>query len=234
MINKKKILAVTLARGGSKAVPKKNIRELGGLPLIVHTIKAAQQSSVIDHYIISTDCETTAQICRDYGANIPFLRPEKYSTDTASSAEALLHSVHHMESLGQTFDYVVELMATNPFKTTAQIDACIKQTIDGGHDCGVAVHQLWDQHPSRVKMIVDGVLQDFYPEIPESRRQDLTPPAFIRSGSIYVTSINFLKAYRSRYGKNNTYAFIMDPKTVVNIDEEADFTAAEMRYSEKL
>ena len=183
MIGGKKILAVTLARGGSKGVSKKNIRPLGGVPLIAHTILQVRDSQYIDEYIVSTDCTEIADVAEKYGARIPFVRPAELSTDTASSASALIHAVDYLEDEeGKSFDYVVELMATNPFKTTADIDECIRQTISNGYQCGVAVHRLWDQHPSRVKMIRDNVLVDFFPEVPESRRQDLSPPAYIRSG----------------------------------------------------
>lgn len=231
MLNGKKVLAVTLARGGSKGVPRKNIRILNGQPLIKYTIDEALKSSLIDEYIISTDCDLIAEIASECGAKVPFTRPAEFATDSATSASALIHAVNYMTERGKNFDYVVELMATNPLKTVDDIDNCINLAITGNHDACVAVHQIFDQHPSRVKKIINGVLEDFYPEIPESRRQDLTPNAYIRSGSIYVTKTSFLLSKRARYGTNLTQAYVLDPEKVVNIDSEDDFYLAEQKMT---
>ncbi len=233
MLNGKKILAVTLARGGSKGVPHKNIRELCGRPLISYTIQEAGKSDYIDQYIVSTDCQEIARVASNEGAKVPFLRPEEYSGDTATSASALLHAVKYLQDQGESYDYVVELMATNPLKTVIDIDSCIENAILNNYDCCVAVHRIWDQHPSRVKKLVDGILIDFYPEIPESRRQDLEPPAYIRSGSVYVTKIDFLIENNSRYESNSTAAYVLPEQRVINIDELDDFRLAELKLKER-
>jgi CMP-N-acetylneuraminic acid synthetase len=124
-------------------------------------------------------------------------------------------------------------MATNPLKNAHDIDGCIENAVNNNHDCCVAVHRIWDQHPSRVKKIVNGLLIDFYPEIPESRRQDLEPPAYIRSGSIYVTKTDFLLKHNSRYGKDITASYILPNERVINIDEIDDFRLAEIKLNEK-
>jgi len=229
MLENKKILAVTLARGGSKGVPQKNIRELNGKPLISYTIAETLKSKYIDHYIVSTDSKDIAEISEKYGASIPFLRPTEFATDQATSASALIHAVDFLKKEGMAFDYVVELMATNPLKTVDDIDGCIEKAILGDLSCCVAVHRVWDQHPSRVKKIENGILIDFYPEIPESRRQDLDPPAYVRSGSIYVTKTSFLMENNSRYGSNSTAAYILPESRVINIDELDDFRLAELK-----
>lgn len=229
MLDGKKILAVTLARGGSKGVPHKNIRELCGRPLISYTIEEAKKSVYIDKYIVSTDCVNIANVAKAEEAEVPFLRPAELSCDSATSASALVHAVEFLEDKGEYFDYVVELMATNPLKKVSDIDGCIKNAVLNKCDCCVAVHRVWDQHPSRVKKIVDGVLIDFYHEIPESRRQDLEPPAYIRSGSIYVTKIDFLKKNTARYGSNLTASYILPEERVINVDELDDFRLAELK-----
>ena len=233
MLNGKKILAVTLARGGSKGVPHKNIRDLCGRPLISYTIKEAEKSSYIDKYIVSTDCEDIAKVAKAEGADVPFLRPSEFSSDSATSASALVHAVEFLKEKGEHFDYVVELMATNPLKKVVDIDGCIENALLNEHDSCVAVHRIWDQHPSRVKKIVEGVLIDFYPEIPESRRQDLEPPAYIRSGSIYVTKVDFLLENNSRYGSNSTASYILPEERVINIDELDDFRLAELKLKKQ-
>lgn len=229
MLNGKKILAITLARGGSKGVPKKNIRNLCGKPLIDYTITEAKKSEFIDKYIVSTDCQQIAKISENCGALVPFLRPKEYSGDSATSADALIHAVEFLQEAGEYYDYVVELMATNPLKTVTDIDSCIKNAVLNNHDCCTAVHRIWDQHPSRVKKIENGVLIDFYPEVPESRRQDLEPAAYIRSGSIYVTKTKFLLKNQARYGANSTVPYVLPQERVINIDELDDFRLAELK-----
>ena len=232
MLNGKRILAVTLARGGSKGVPKKNIKDLCGRPLISYTIKEAHKSAYLDDYIVSTDCAEISEVAVKEGARVPFIRPKSLSNDTASSASALIHAIDYLRDIeGKEFDYVVELMATNPLKEVGDIDACIEAAVIEDRDCCVAVHRIWDQHPSRVKKLEDGKLINFYPEIPESRRQDLSPPAYIRSGSIYVTRISYLLASGTRYGSDNTYAYVLPAERVINIDEIDDFRLAEMKLS---
>lgn len=222
MYKNKKILGVTLARGGSKSIPKKNIIDINGKPLIGYTIDEALKSVYLDDYIISTDCAEIKSIAERLGAKVPFLRPSELSTDAATSADALLHAVNHMEDCGYRYDYVVELMATNPLKDCVDINDMIEVTIDNDEHSCVAVNRLIEHHPSRIKYIEDGYLKPFYPEIPESRRQDLQPPAYIRSGSIYVVSVDFLKNNNSRYSKEQTRAYILADDKVCNLDEPSD------------
>lgn len=229
-----RVLGVTLARGGSKGIPNKNIYKIMNKPLLAYTIDAALASNYISDYIVSTDSELIASVANEYGAETPFLRPARLSSDTATSADALLHAVLELEKSGKQYDYVAELMATNPLKTAKDIDGCIKTALERDANCCVAVHRIWDNHPSRVKMIIDGKLANFYPEIPESRRQDLEPPAYVRSGSIYVTRVDFLKAHRARYDSENTVAYILDADSVVNIDEMSDMYVAETKLKQRL
>jgi CMP-N,N'-diacetyllegionaminic acid synthase len=218
----KKILGVTLARGGSKSIPKKNIVDINGIPLIGYTIREALNSRYLDRFIVSTDCVEIKKVSERLGANVPFVRPNELSTDSATSADALLHAVNYMEGRGYKYDYVVELMATNPLKDQTDIDGMIEQTIDNEEHSCVAVHRLIEHHPSRIKYIENNYLKPFYPEIPESRRQDLHPLAYIRSGSIYVVSVQFLKTNNSRYSSDQTRAYVLADDKVCNLDEPAD------------
>jgi len=226
MINGKKVLAITLARGGSKAIPKKNITKINGIPLIGYTISEALASKFIDHYVVSTDDKNIADISENLGASVPFIRPPHLSTDEAKSSDALIHAIEFLEERGHTFDYIVELMATNPLKKSFHIDECINLIEEKNYDFVVAVKRVQDGHPSRLKYIEDGVLKDFYPEIPESRRQDLTPDAYIRCGSIYVMRKQMLIQTSARYGFN-TGAYVMGDEFVINIDEPIDLLVAQ-------
>ncbi|HIB55140.1 MAG TPA: acylneuraminate cytidylyltransferase family protein [Nitrospirales bacterium] len=224
-----RILGVTLARGGSKSVPMKNIRLLLGIPLIAYTIAEALRSHLITRYLVSTDDERIREVALKYGGEAPFLRPAELATDTASSVGALQHALNWVEQEeGIRYDYVIELMCTNPLKTVDDVDAALQKLIATGADSVIAMHQLDDHHPIRIKKIVDDKIVDFcLPEIPESRRQDLKPGAYIRSGSIYALRRDHLMVDGRRYGTENSRPHILPPERAVNVDTEFDFLVAE-------
>jgi CMP-N-acetylneuraminic acid synthetase len=226
---KNRILGLTLARGGSKSVPRKNIKPIAGIPLIGYTISEALKSSLITRYIVSTDDEEIRQVAIECGADAPFLRPNEFSTDEASSVSAMQHAVDWVERQeGVKYDYIVELMCTNPMKSVEDIDASIEKLISTQADSVIAVHQLEDHHPARIKKIVDDKIVDFcITEIPESRRQDLKPEAYIRSGSIYALKRDYLMIDGKRYGSVNSRPYIMPQERAVNIDTDIDFMLAE-------
>ena len=140
------------------------------------------------------------------------------------------HAVNWVEEQeGIKYDYVVELMCTNPMKTSRDIDASIEKIIKTNADSVIAVHKLEDHHPARIKKIIDDRIVDFcIPEIPESRRQDLKPEAYIRSGSIYALKRDYLMLEGKRYGSDNSRPYILPPERSVNIDTEIDFMIAEL------
>ena len=223
------ILMVTLARGGSKSVHKKNIAPLLGVPLIAYTVVEAKRSSFDADYIVSTDDEEIAECARRYGAEVPFLRPPEISDDQASSASALIHALQWMEAdRGKSYDIVVELMCTNPMKTSKDIDAVLRKMLDTGADSVIGVIQLLDHHPIRVKKIEDDRLVDFcLYERPENRRQDLQPPAYLRNGSIYAVKRSVLLETGARYGTADSRPYIMSADKSVNIDGPLEMPVAE-------
>lgn len=229
------ILGITLARGGSKGVKKKNIRHLAGKPLIQYTIDEALRSKYIKNYIVSTDDDEIAKVSIELGAEVPFLRPKKYATDTASSVSALQHAVKFIEERDSiNFDIIVELMCTNPLKLSSDIDATINKLINTKADSVIAVHELEDHHPARIKKIVDDKITDFAVDEPnEARRQDLEPKAYIRSGSIYCMKRDYLMKDGRRYGGSNSRPYILPSKRAINVDTEIDFMVAEIMMSKK-
>lgn len=229
------ILGITLARGGSKSVKNKNIREIFGKPLIAYTIEEALKSKLIKDYIVSTDSTEIIKVANKYGAETPFKRPDELSSDTASSAAALQHAVFFMEERNnKKYDYVVELMCTNPLKNADDIDNIIKDNIESNADGVIAVHQLDDHHPARIKKLENGYIKDFCVDEPnEARRQDLKPKAYIRSGSIYCMRRDYLMIDNKRYGGDNSKGYILPPERAINIDTEYDFMLAELIIAEK-
>lgn len=227
--NKKpRVLAITLARGGSKSVPRKNIRPVCGVPLIAYTISEAKKSKWITRYVVSSDDDEIRKVAIQYGAEAPFRRPEELSTDTATALASDQHAVEWCENQeGEKYDYVVELMATNPMKTVDDIDAALEKLISTGADSVIGVTKLDDHHPIRIKKIVDDKIENFcLPEIPETHRQQLKPDAYIRNGAIYSAKRDLLmKGFR--YGTENSRPHIMPAEKSVNVDTEMDLLVAE-------
>lgn len=223
------ILTVTLARGGSKSILKKNITPLLGVPLIAYTVIEAKRTTFQHDYIVSTDDQEIADVALRYGAEVPFLRPTDLASDQASSAVAVIHAVNWMEeNRGKKYDIVVELMCTNPMKTSQDIDAVLTKMIETDADSVIGVIRLFDHHPMRIKKIEDDLLMDFCVyERPENRRQDLQPPAYIRNGSIYAVKRDVLLETGARYGTANSRPYIMSEETSVNIDGPLDLLVAE-------
>lgn len=228
-MKKYKILAVTLARGGSKSIKKKNIYNINGKPLLYYTIKQALKSKLITRYLVSTDDKEIQKIAIKYGAECPFLRPKKLAGDKASAADADIHALKWAEkNEGIKYDFFIELMATNPLKTNIDIDNVLKKLIKTGADSVIGVVKLEDHHPLRIKKIVNGRIANFkknLKEIPEGERQDLRPLAYIRNGSIYASRRNLLIKGK-RYGTKNSLPYIMNENNSVNIDTKRDLMLA--------
>jgi lactate dehydrogenase-like 2-hydroxyacid dehydrogenase/CMP-N-acetylneuraminic acid synthetase len=229
MINGKKVLAITLARGGSTKIKKKNIVDINGKPLLQYTTDEVKKSKYIDNYAVSTDDKEIAHVCTEM--DVPYYwRNNENATDIAKSSDALIEVVNYF---GGKYDYIVEVMCTNPLKTVEDIDGCIERIEEAGGDSVVSVVRIYDHHPARLKYLDEhNVMQDFVPEILESRRQDLTPPAYIRNGSIYVMTKNFLLTEKSRYNKSSQ-AYIMSEDNTINIDEKRDLLIAKYILQER-
>lgn len=223
------ILGVTLARGGSKGIPKKNIRGICGKPLIAYTIESALKSNIFQEYIVSTDSQEIADISVEFGALVPFIRPENLAGDTVWSRDALRHAVLESEKIfGKIYDYVVELPCVSPLRNEIHIKEAVEKLVSTGSDSVISVCQMQDKHPVRMKRIVEDTIQDFCKEFPEgegSRRQDLEP-CYIRNGAIYAMTRKCIVDDFSRNGKVSR-PYIMDEIHSVNIDSMIDYYLAE-------
>ncbi len=229
------ILGVILARGGSKGIPKKNIKPILGKPLIAYTIEAGLKSDVFDELIISTDSEEIAEVAKEYGAQVPFMRPEELAGDTVWSRDALKHAVLEAEKIyNKTYDYVIELPCISPLRDENHIRGAFEMLAENKSDSVTSVAQMGDKHPVRMKRIVNGLLKDFTTEFPEgegSRRQDLEP-CYIRNGAIYAMTRDTIVNKFSRHG-DSCRPYIMDDVSSVNIDTMLDFKLAEILIDEK-
>tara|TARA_B100000575_G_C23026972_1_gene591362 strand:- start:323 stop:1018 length:696 start_codon:yes stop_codon:yes gene_type:complete len=223
------VLAITLARGGSKGIPKKNLVKLAGKPLIQYTIDLVNKCELIDRYIVSTDDIEIRDYCLSQGVDVPFLRPSYLASDQATSADALIHAVKFCEQQEKLrYDYVIELMATNPFKNKNDVESCINKLKETNADSVIGVTRVEEHHPARLKKIESDKIFDFcVPEL-SSRRQDLRPYAYIRNGSIYALNRNKLIDNKHRFGGSNSRPHIMPSERGINIDGPIDLALCEL------
>lgn len=224
-----KILGVITARGGSKGIPGKNIKKLGEYPLIAYTISVAKRSKSIDHLIVSTDDADIATISKKYGVEVPFLRPRELSTDTAKHVPVLQHAVAFMEKkLGITYDYIVLLQPTSPFRLPEDIDKTIENLMKLNSDSAVSLVTMDSNHPLKAKRYKNNLVVPFFPEYPEPegiRRQDLEV-AYKRSGAVYAMSRDLLMNRGLLYGKKIA-GYVVPENRSIDIDNEKDWIVAE-------
>ena len=225
MIGDKKILVNILARAGSTSVKDKNIANVGGHPVLWYSVSEALKSKYADAICVSTDSQKYADIAEDCGVKVPFLRDKKYAQKNSTAADAsrwttLKYEEYHNEK----YDFIVDFMNSNPCKLVEDLDACIEILYKNKHaDTVVAINRVWDGHPDRIKQIKDGEIQDWpgTNEVLESLRQDLTPPAYIRSGSVYAMRRHVLIDEINRRGKVSL-PYVIPDERVCNIDEPKD------------
>ena len=229
MSTNKTILGVILARGGSKGIPQKNIKELNGHPLIAYSLYAGLKCQLITHFVVSTDSAKIAKIAKHYGAAVPFMRPKSLARDAVYSRDALHHAVLASEKYyGMTFDFIIELPATAPLRNSGDVQSAFNKLIRTEADSVISVTRIYDRHPIRIKRIKRDRLFDFTKEFPEgesSRRQDLEA-AYVRNGAIYAMKRSTIINQFSRVGKISR-PYIMPEERSINIDEPMDFLLAE-------
>jgi CMP-N,N'-diacetyllegionaminic acid synthase len=221
-----RVLGIIPARGGSKGVPRKNIRELAGKPLLAWSIDAAKESK-LTRVIVSTDDTEIAQAALKWGADAPFLRPAELSNDSARAIPMLQHAVKFCEDSGEFYDAVMMLQPTSPMRLAHDIDGAIaKMKADAQSSAVISVVPVGEFHPARMKYLEGGLLVDppFCEAYENQPRQELTP-MFIRSGSIYLVRRDTLMVQGSLKG-NRCLAQIMPKNRSVNIDSPFDFEMA--------
>jgi len=234
MIRSDDILTIIPARGGSKGVARKNIRKLGEKPLISYTIEAALASRYIDRLIVSTDDEEIADVSRNFGADVPFIRPEELSTDTAKAIEVVKHSILETEKLdNRKYPVIVYLEPPAPFKTSKDIDACIELFFEKNPASVVSINEANQFHPILMKKIENGHLKPICFNEPEGvPRQMYEPTAYMRNGAVYVLKKdNILKDIF--YGEP-ILPYIMPNERSICIDSMLDWYAAEAMIKDKL
>jgi len=230
-----KILAVIPARGGSKGVPRKNIRTLGDKPLIAWAIDVALAVKPLLHrVIVSTDDQEIASAALTYGAEVPFMRPADLAADRSPMIPVLKHAIQFVEDQDQTrLDWVLLLQPTAPFRLADDLKNVVELAAKGGCDSVISVVQVFSTHPILMKKIEDNRLLPFCIEEKEgTRRQDYQPAAYMRNGAIYLTRRDNVVEKSSIWG-GHIRPYVMPEERSVNVDSEMDFMLAEFMVQKR-
>jgi N-acylneuraminate cytidylyltransferase len=226
------IIAVIPARGGSKRIPHKNIRIIGGKPMIVWTIEAALNSNLFDRVIVSTDDTEIAEVSRAHGASVPFLRDAALD-DYAPVSSATIRALEQVEELlGESYDVVVQLMANCPLRTASIIQAAVAEFTESQADFQVCFFEAplvipwWaarlDSHRRP---------QPLFPEAVQKRSQDLDV-LFFPTGAVWVAKSEKLRV-AGTFHEPGRRAFVLPWQAAVDIDTEADFELAELLFQQR-
>ena len=222
-----RVLGLIPARSGSKGVPRKNTRLLGGKPLLQWTAEAALASRTLAKVVLSTEDDDIAAIGRRCGLAVPFRRPVELAADDTPTLEVVQHAIRALDELGDRFDAVCLLQPTSPFRKTSEIDACVDLFVTSDVDAVLSIlpvpveynpHWVYFRAP-------DGLLQLSTGEAQPLARRQLLPPAFHRDGSLYVTRRDVIMDMNSLYGKRVLGCEVS--ARAINIDSPADWDRAE-------
>jgi len=223
-----RVLGIITARGGSKGIPHKNITPVHGKPLLAWTIEAALSAHRLARVVLSTDDDAIAEVGRQWGVDVPFMRPAHLAQDDTPTIPVLQHVVQQLAAAGDTFDAVFTLQPTQPLRLPSDIDGAIDLLERTGADSVISFTSVGDAHPARMKWLdEEGRVNDppFAEGFEGQRRQDLLP-LVLREGSVYLTRMHVLMEDASLKGKD-CRAWQMPRERSCNIDEPFDLWLAE-------
>lgn len=221
-----KNLAIIPARGGSKRIPRKNIKDFLGKPIIAYSIEAALQSGMYDEVMVSTDDEEIAAIAKQYGAKVPFLRSEATANDYATTADVIIEVLDCYAKMGQFFDTFSCIYSTAPFVSADRLREAygmVKGDVNSVFTCVAYSYPI-----QRALHIVDGKISMLQPQYLKSRSQDLEP-TYHDAGQFYVCTVDAFMETKSLWG-NHTAGLVLSELEVQDLDTLTDWTLAEMKY----
>lgn len=225
---KPKILAIIPARGGSKGVHRKNIRNLAGKPLIAWTIEEAKKSKYITKLILSSEDEEIIKVAKEYGCDVPFVRPMVLAEDDTPGIAPVIHALQQCPG----FDYVVLLQPTSPLRTVEDIDGCIELILQKNFELCVSVTEPSKSPYWMYTLENDNQLKPLIQqEKVTSRRQDL-PSVIALNGAIYVGKVDCVKKEKT-FLNNTTRGYVMPYERSFDIDTEFDFKICEYLFLQK-
>ena len=232
MHNNKTFLAIIPARSGSKGLSDKNIKSINGKPLMAWSIEAGLKSKYIDRLIVSTDSEKYAEIAKDFGAEVPFIRPDNISTDESSRKDVIKHALDFFRRKNKLYDYIVFLEPTSPLTTETDIDKSIeKLLLDKSAESIVGVSLSEASHPDFLVNLKNGFLNFIYENQKSSviRRQDLEDLYFY-DGTLYISEVD--KYLEKEFYHEKTLGYVTPKWKSLEIDDMYDFIMVEaiMQY----
>jgi CMP-N,N'-diacetyllegionaminic acid synthase len=217
-----RILAIIPARGGSKGIPRKNIKPLAGKPLIGWTIDIAKRVKSIDRIVVSTEDTEIASIATQLGADVPFLRPVHLSADDAPSIGAVLHALEILKG----YEWVMLLQPTSPLRSLEDIENLLVFCEERGAPAAVSVCEV-NQHPSWMyRRDTMGYLQPLVTNSPKIYNRQSLPPTYTLNGSIYLARTDWLRE-RCEFISPDTLGYVMPPERSVDIDTTLDWLWSE-------
>lgn len=226
-----KIFGIIPARGGSKGIPGKNLRELAGKPLLAYTAKAAQQSGVIDRLVLSTDSDAIAELGQQLGIEVPFMRPDDLAQDDTPMLPVLQHAVGALEEEGWQPEIIVLLQPTSPLRRASYISTAVKMLRQGDCDSVVSVVEIPHLFaPQKALRAYEGFLKFWLSDGEQITRRQQLEPAYARDGTVYVFWRDQLMERNSIYG-DKCLPLVLAPDESLNLDNEEDWRMAEERMS---
>lgn len=217
------MLAIIPARGGSKGLYRKNIKLLDGLPLICHTIKAALDSKLVHRVIVSTEDKEIASIAKDFGAEVPFMRPESLADDKSMVMDAYLNVVDLIsQQNSKPVESFVALLPTVPLRTPEDIDEAIKIYNAKKADSVISVVEAPTPLYWHRRITNDGKLENYLPEFDAVKNRQELIKTYIPNGAVYVFQSEVLRSTRQYYNEK-TYPYIMPKERSADIDDQFDF-----------
>src|SRR3989344_1743454 len=231
---KKKILGIIVARGGSKSIPRKNIKLFAGKPLIAWSIEVGLNSQILDRLVVSTDDHEIASVSENFGAEVPFMRPNELAQDNTPTLPVLQHAVSFLEKTGYVPDYVLLLEPTSPCRQVFHLKEAVQILENTDADSVVALGEvprhfspLWQfsiDQEKRLQLFGGGEIKNII-----RRRQEL-PISYFRNGAFYIFKTSLLfSAEPSMYGAD-VRGYVIGPEYSVDIDMPEDWEAAEKKF----
>lgn len=223
----KKMIAIITARGGSKRIPGKNVKEFCGKPILQYSIEAALEAGIFDEVMVSTDDEEIARIAKEAGANVPFMRSEKTSNDYATTDDVLMEVLGKYQELGQEFAYTCCIYPTAPFVTKEKLQSAFERMKEENASKLIPV-VAYSFPPQRCVVIREGKIEMLHPEHRSTRSQDLEPYYHDCGQFYFYDTEEFIK--HNGNITENVIPMVLSELEVQDIDNESDWALAEIKY----
>lgn len=227
-----RVLGLIPARGGSKGIPRKNIKRIAGKPLLAFTAESALSARLLSRVVLSTEDDEIAQVGRGLGLDIPFIRPSDLAEDSTPTLPVVIHALEALEKLGDRFDAVCLLQPTSPLRRAKDIDGCIElmETAEADSVLSVLpVPKTYNPHWVYLKNEHGGLSLSTGDKEPIPRRQEL-PPSFHRDGSVYVTRVATIRSSGNLYG-DRVFGYEIPAEFSSNLDTDDDWRELDSRLA---